>query len=98
MLAENPGVDPEEFRDDMSDRAHETADGHEWVIYNHKALMICAHCNTEYGDDFLSEIGFKWTQDSTIYSVATAIVFGEMRGRIEFRLSELIDEHESEAA
>lgn len=94
MSESDAGETPEDKRDDMTDRAHEYADGHQWVIYTHKALMLCAHCSTDYGDDFLSDVGFEWTDESTIYTVATTIAYGEMRGRIEFHLSELIEESE----
>lgn len=84
-----------ENRDDMMDRAHETADGHQWVIYNYKALMICAHCDTSEGESFLDDIDFQWVQgESTIYTVATSIVYGEMRARIETALEELIEADE----
>lgn len=91
---------PEDYRDTMSDRAHETADGHEWVIYNYKALMLCAMSDTTLGEEFLDDIGFEWTSDSTIYTVATTIAYGEMRGRIEQEIHGLIEawEEEHEAA
>lgn len=89
----------EDKRDDMFDRAHETADGHEWVIYNYKALMLCAHCDTTQGEEFLDDTGFEWVQgESTIYTVATAIAYGEMRARIESELSGLIGAAEEEDA
>ena len=43
----------EQLRDDMSDRVHEHVDGHEWGIYHYKALMACAHCNVDQGEEFL---------------------------------------------
>lgn len=81
-----------DYEDEINDRAHEAADGHSWVIYNHKALMLCAHCDTGYGDDFLSDAGFTWESDSTIYSVATMIAYGEIRGRVECIAREMIEE------
>lgn len=96
VLAENPDSEPEDLREDMFDRAHETADGHEWVIYNYKALVLCAHCDTSDGEDFIDDIGFEWKQgESTIYTVATAVAYGEMRARIEQELQCLIDEWEA---
>ena len=89
---------PDQYRDAMNERAHETADGHEWVIYNYKALMLCAHCNTDRGEEFLDDIGFEWTTgESTIYTVATAIAYGEMRARIEETLNDLLDADERAA-
>ena len=87
---------PEDYRDDMSDRAHEYADGHEWVIYNYKALMLCAHCDTTMGEDFMDDVGAPSEPD--IYKLACMLAFGEMRGRIESALDELIEEWEDTRA
>ena len=88
----NPDSSPEELRDDMFERARETTDGHEYVIYTHKALMICAHCDTERGEEFLEDVGMP--EEPSLSSIVTLIVYGEMRGRIEEELQELIDSHE----
>lgn len=83
------GEDPEDYRNDLDGWVHETVDGHEWVIYNHKALMLCAHCDTPYGDEFIADVGMP--DQPSIYSFATAIAYGEIRGRIEAALQDLID-------
>ena len=83
---------PDMLRDDMYDKVHERTDSHEWVIYYHKALMLCAHCHTDDGEEWLSETGFEWTDDSTIYTVASAIAFGEMRARVTACIDTLIDD------
>ena len=99
IAAEFNAGELEASRDEMMDRAHEMADGHEWVIYNHKALMLCAHCDTGMGDEFLDDTGFEWVQgESTIYTVATTIAYGEMLGRIRVALEELIEADEEAAA
>lgn len=83
---------PEDYRAKMSDRAHEDAGGHQWVIYNHMALMLCAHCDTSNGDAFVDDVGINWTPgESTIYTVATALAYGEIKGRIEAALNELAE-------
>lgn len=88
QLAEDETL--EDYRDEMDDRAHEYADGHQWVIYNHKALMLCAHCSTDQGEEFADEC-FTWEPgDSTIYSVACTIAYGEMLGRIRACIDETI--------
>ena len=79
---------------DMEDCAHETVDGHEWVIYNHKALMICAHCDVNMGEAFLDDIGMP--EKPTIYSLASTIVYGEMRARIMEILDGKIKDWEEE--
>lgn len=87
---------PEDYRDDMSDRAHEYADGHEWVIYNYKALMLCAHCDTTMGEDFMDDVGAPSEPD--IYKLACMLAFGEMRGRIEAEIGNLIEAWEDTRA
>lgn len=88
------GETAEDMRDTMDERAHEAADGHEWVIYNHKALMLCAHCNTEQGEGLLADVGVQ--EPSDIYKLACVIAFGEMRGRIMDEIERLIEEWEPE--
>jgi hypothetical protein len=83
---------PEDYRDEMNERAWQDADGHEWVIYNFKALMLCAHCDVSDGEAFLEDVGMP--AEPTIYSLACAIAFGEIRARIEACLQELCDEWE----
>lgn len=80
---------PDDLYDTMLDRAHEAADGHQWVIYTHSAIMLCAHCNIERGEEFLEDTGMPETV--TFGALATAIAYGEIRARIEMELSNLID-------
>lgn len=84
--------DPEAERDDMMDRTHEVADGHEWVIYNHKALMLCAHCDVSMGEEFLEDVGIP--EEPTLYKIACMIAYAEMRRRIEIAIEEMIDAFE----
>lgn len=86
----------EDYRDDMSDRAHEAADGHEWVTYTHKAIQLCAECNTDEGEAFLEDVGP--TQPITFGGLATQIAYGELRARIEKALSDMIDAYEAPEA
>ncbi|MDB6151512.1 MAG: hypothetical protein JWQ44_2960 [Chthoniobacter sp.] len=79
----------EDRRDTMQDRAHEAADGHEWVIYTFKAHMLCAHCNTDQGEAFLEDTGMP--EEVTYDKLGTIIAYGEMRARIETKLCELIE-------
>lgn len=84
--------DPADHLDDMRDRAHDEADGWDWTIYTHKALLICCHCNTDMGEEFLDDVGMP--QEPTLASIASRIVYGEIRGRIEVALQELADDYE----
>lgn len=80
---------PEYHEDDMRDKAHEMADSHQWVIYTHHALQICANCNTEIGEAFLEDTGMP--DEPTFHGLATIIAYGEVRGRIDEELSRLIE-------
>lgn len=89
-----PDETPEDKRDEMSDRAHETADGHQWVIYTQSAMRICAECDISQGEESLEEVGAPdpFTLDAAI-SIAA---YGEMRARIEQALDELLSAWEDD--
>ena len=89
--------DPEDARDEMNERAWETADGHEWIIYTYKALKMCAECDTTHGQEFLDDCGGVAGCESFDSAVAQ-IAFGEMLRRIESALSDLIDEYQDAGA
>lgn len=86
--------DPEDYRDEMRDRAHEAADGHEWVIYTYKARMLCAHCDVSEGEAFLEDVGAP--ENPTYDSLATMIADGEMHYRIGAELERLIEGYDPE--
>lgn len=67
--------------DRAMDMAHEYADASEHVIYYHKAHAICQNCNTDAGEDYVSETGEPeggWSYDG----FAVAIAYGELHHRI----------------
>ena len=84
--------EPEDKRDEMNERADEAADGHQWVIYTHYALSICAHCNTDEGEAFVDDVGAP--QPFDLAKAASMVAYGEMRARIGAELDRLIDEWE----
>ena len=65
--------------DDAAEFIQQTCDGHEWVIYHHKAIQICASCNTDIGEAFLEDVGMPETP--TLNSIASLIVYAELEGR-----------------
>ena len=89
VMEQHPGENPEDYRDEMDDRAHETADGHQWVIYNYQALMLCAHCDVSQGEEFLEDVGMP--EDVTIHKLACTIAYGEIRARIMDEIKDLIE-------
>ena len=46
-----------ELQDNPTDPVHEFVDGHEFVIYYHHAIQICANCNTDDGEDAWRDCG-----------------------------------------
>lgn len=102
VMAQYAGENPEDYRDEMDDRAHQKADGHQWVIYNYQALMLCAHCDVSQGEEFLEDVGMP--EEVTIHKLACTIAYGEIRARIMDEINDLIeawepaDEDEDEAA
>ena len=88
-----PDFEPEDFRWDMGDRAHEVADGHSWVIYTYKAIMLCAHCNTDAGEETLYDTGGIAKTDD-FGSIASKIAYEELRWRIQDGLDSLIEDYE----
>jgi hypothetical protein len=83
---------PDHYQDDMSDQAHERADGHQWVIYHHHALQICAHCDTDNGEALVDDIGLP--KPFSLSSLASLVAYGEIRARVEAALSDLVAEWE----
>ena len=76
-----------QYNGDAYDMAHEHADGSEHVIYYHKAHAICQNCNTDAGEEFVSDIGEPedgWSYDG----FAVAIAYGELHHRILVALAE----------
>jgi hypothetical protein len=83
--------DPDNYRDEMIDRIWETVDGHQWVIYYHHAIQLCANCNTDEGEVFLEDTGGTQAGD-TFGGIACKIAFGELYFRTCQELNEMIDE------
>lgn len=95
VMQGHEGENPEDYRDEMDDRAHETADGHQWAIYNYQALMLCAHCDVSQGEEFLEDTGMP--EDVTIHTLACTIAYGEIRARIMDEINDLIEAWEEPA-
>ncbi len=77
-------------RDTAIDRAHEHADGSEWVIYYNKAHELCQNCNTDNGEEFYEDCG-PW-DDITYNKIATIIAYGELNARIAQAIDAKINE------
>lgn len=76
-----------QYGGDACDLAHEHADGSEHVIYHYKAHAICQNCNTDMGEEYVSDTGEPeggWSYDG----FAVAIAYGELYNRILVALIE----------
>lgn len=80
----------EDYQGEISDWLHESIDGYGWVIFHHKAIMICAHCDVQQGEAFLEDIGMP--KDPTFAGLASIIVYGEMLARAEEAARDIVEE------
>jgi hypothetical protein len=77
------------------DWACEAADSTEWAIYYHKAHELCQNCNTESGEDFVSEF---WADGPMTYDeMACRIAYGEIDTRVRLFVYDLWQEKEDYA-
>lgn len=65
---------------DVTDLAHEYADGSEYVIYYAKAHDICQHCSVDAGEDFAHDVGGDTPRSYN--DMASLIAYGEIQSRI----------------
>ena len=75
--------------DDGCDLSHQYADDCEWVIYTHKAHLLCLNCNTDNGQDFVNDCyaGKAMTYDE----MGSAYAYGELHSRILSALDDLFN-------
>lgn len=94
-LKDEHGADfnPENYRDEMDERAHQAADGHQWAIYTYRAIQLCSNCDTTHGEDFLDDIGGVEKGD-TFGGIASKIAYGEIRHRIMEELDTLTQNYD----
>lgn len=78
----------EDFRhDDHSDRVHEFVDGHDFVIYYHHAIQICANCNTDDGEEAWRDCGGEFV---SFDKLCCEITYFELCARTSDALDTLI--------
>lgn len=81
--------------DEARDEVHMTCDGHAWAIYTHKALMLCAHCDTSEGERWLEDCDSLSVKGDTFASIACRIAFATLYCATSEALESLIEERES---
>ena len=82
----------EEYPDDdaREDAIYLAVDGHQWVIYHHKALMLCAHCSTDDGSQYLEDSISGGGSGYDFLAMASLIAYGEMTSRVRSEMSALL--------
>lgn len=81
--------------DQALDWASEHADGSEYVIYYAKAHELCRGCNTDAGEDFVSEC---WADTVMTYDeMACRIAYGEIDSRIRAAVHRIFEEQTEDA-
>ena len=82
--------------DSAQDLLHQSCDGHEVVIYYHKAIKFCADQDTSEGEQWLEDCGGVQAGD-TFGAIACRIAFATLYCAALEELHELHDEAEAEA-
>lgn len=74
-LAQECFDNEDEGGNDPNDYLWQTCDGHEWVIYTYKALLLCAECDTSEGEAYLEGLDL---QHDNLGSYASAVAFATL--------------------
>lgn len=61
--------------EDPSEYLWQTCDGHEWVIYTYKALLLCAECDTSEGEEYMASLGREL---NSLSEHASEVAFGTL--------------------
>lgn len=87
-LAEQAIAEVEQYGGDHFELLEQAVDGHEWVIYTYKALLLCAECDTNDGEQWLEDIGSEPTND--IGKLATLTAYATLLAAARDELCKLI--------
>lgn len=75
-LAEEAAHEAKTYGTDAEQILWEMVDGHEWVIYTYKAIMLCANCDTDDGEEWLEGAGM--TEHKSFDEHASVLAFATM--------------------
>jgi hypothetical protein len=81
--------------DAARDFIHQSCDGHEVVIYYHKAIQFCADQNTDAGEDWLEDCGGIAQPGDSFGQIACRIAFATLLCAAEEALQDLQDESDA---
>ncbi len=83
-------------RDEAMDYLHQSIDGHEAVIYYHKAIQFCADHNTSKGEEYLEDCGGISQEGDTFGQIACRIAFATLLVEAQEILEEIAEEAEED--
>ena len=78
--------------DTARDYLHESCDGHEVVIYYHKAIQFCADHETGRGEEWLDDAGGLAQPGDSFGAIACRIAFATLLCAAEEALQEIAEE------
>ena len=86
-LAEQAIAEVEHYGGDHFELLEQAVDGHEWVIYTYKALLLCAECDTRDGEQYVEDTG---QQTASIGELATVTAYATLLSAARDELCKLI--------
>lgn len=75
-LAEEAAHEAKTYGSDAEEILWQMIDGHEFVIHTYKAIMLCAECDTEDGEEWLEGAGI--TDHKSFGEHASVLAFATM--------------------
>ena len=90
--AKRDHTDTDDIMDAARDFIHQSCDGHEAVIYYHKAIRFCADHDTSDGEQWLKDCGGIAQEGDTFGTIACRIAFATMLCKCEEILAEELEE------
>lgn len=60
-IVEDAIAEESEFDVPALETVQQSCDGHQWVIYTYKAILLCAECDTSEGEEWLDDVSSEYT-------------------------------------
>ena len=80
-------LEQKEYGTDAGEMLNQMCDGHEWVIHTYKAIILCAECDTNEGEDYLDDIGYE--KFDSFANHATQLAYATLLGACHEAYAEL---------
>jgi hypothetical protein len=91
--AKRNGATLDDIRESAAEFIGQSCDGHETVIYYHKAIRFCADHDTRDGEQWLEDCG-GFNQFDSFGMIACRIAFATLLCKCEEILNEVLEEEE----